>query len=58
MLIYVFTRNNKRDKIEGKVKNQDHTIGGYKMKDITVQNKAVKLSWIPNIFENTDYFWV
>ena len=28
------------------------------MIDITVQNKALKLSWIPHILENIDSFWV
>ena len=28
------------------------------MIDITVQNKTLKLSWIPHILENTDSFWV
>ena len=28
------------------------------MIDIIVQNKALKLSWIPDILENIDSFWV
>ena len=28
------------------------------MIDITVQNKALKLLWIPCILENIDSFWV
>ena len=38
--------------------DQDHTLGGCKMIDITVQNKALKLSWIPHILKKTDSFWV
>ena len=43
-LLYKFIWNNKRDKIKRKVMNQDHTLGGCKMIDIAVQNKALKLS--------------
>ena len=38
--------------------NQDYKLGGCRMMDITVQNKALKLSWIPCILENIDSFWV
>ena len=57
-LLYEFIWNNKKDKIKRKVMNQDHTLKGCKMINITIQNKALKLSWIPCIFENNDYFWV
>ena len=46
----------KKDKIKRKVMNQDYTLQGCKMIDITVQNKVLKLSWIPHIFENIDSF--
>ena len=42
-LLYQFIPNNKRDKNKRKVMNQDYTLGGYIMIDITVQNKALKL---------------
>ena len=38
--------------------NQGYTLGGCQMTDITVQNKALKMSWIPHTFENIDSFWV
>ena len=57
-LLYKCIWNNKRDNIKRKVMNQDYTLGGCKMIDITVQNKALKLLWIPCIFENNDSFWV
>ena len=57
-LLYKFIWNNKRDKIKRKEVNQDYTLIGGNMIDITVQIKALKLSWIPFIFENTDSFWV
>ena len=38
--------------------NQDFKLGGCRIKDITVQNKALKLLWIPCILENIDSFWV
>ena len=55
-LLYKLIWNNKSDKIERKVMNQGHTLGGCKMIDITVQNKALKLSCISCIFENIDSF--
>ena len=51
-------RRNKSDKIIRKVKNQDHTLGGYRVINIRVQNKTIKLSCIPCIFEKTDSFWI
>ena len=57
-LLYKFIWENKRDKIKRKVMNQDYKLGGCRMIDITVQNKALKLSWIPCILENVDSFWV
>ena len=55
-VLYKFIWNNKRDKIKRKVMNQDYKFGGCRMIDITVQNKALKLSWIPHILENIDSF--
>ena len=52
-LLYKFIWNNKRDNIKIKVMNQDYKLGECRMIDITVQNKALKLSWIPCILENT-----
>ena len=46
-LLYKFMWNNKRDKIKRKVMNQDYKLGECRMTDITIQNKALKLSWIP-----------
>ena len=57
-LLYKFTWNNKTDKIKRKGINQNHTLGGCKMTDSTVQNRPLKLSWIPCIFENKDSFLV
>ena len=57
-LLYKFIWNNRTDKIKGKVMNQDYKLGGCRMIDITVQNKALKLAWIPCILENIDFFWV
>ena len=57
-VLYKFIWNNKRDKIKRKVMNQDYKFGGCRMIDITVQNKALKLSGIPRILENIDSFWV
>ena len=57
-VLYKFIWNNKRDKIKRKVMNQDYKFGGCRMIDIAVQNKALKLSWIPCILENIDSFWV
>ena len=48
----------RRDKMKRKVMNQDYTLGRCKMIDITVQNKALKLSWIPFTLGNIDSFWV
>ena len=40
-LLYKFILNNKTDKIKRKVMNQDYKLGGWRMIDITVQNKAL-----------------
>ena len=57
-LLYKSIWNNKRDKIKGTVMNQDYKLEGWRMIDITVQNKALKLSCIPHILENIDSYWV
>ena len=57
-LLYKFIWNNRTDKIKGKVMNQDYKLGGCRMIDITVIDKALKLAWIPCILENIDFFWV
>ena len=57
-LLYKFIWKNKTDKIERKVMNQDYKFGRCRMIDITVQNKPLKLSWIPCILENIDSFWM
>ena len=38
--------------------NQGHKLGGYKMMDISFQNKCLKWAWIPHIFCNFNCFWV
>ena len=56
--MYKFIWNNKRDKIKRTIMNQEYKLGGCKMIDINVQNKSLKLAWIPLIFRNFNCFWV
>ena len=56
--MYKFIWNNKRDKIKRTIMNQEYKLGGCKMIDINVQNKSLKLAWIPCIFCNFNCFWV
>ena len=57
-LLYKFIWNNKTNKIIRKVMNQDNKLGECRRIDITVQNKTLKLTWIPHILENIDSFWI
>ena len=57
-LLYKFLWNKKGNKIKIKVMNQEYKLRGCRMLNITVQNKSLKLSWIPCILENIDSFWL
>ena len=38
--------------------NQEYKVGACKMIDINVQNKCLKLAWVPHIFYNLNCLWV
>ena len=47
----------KRDKIKRTVIINKYVNGGLKMIDVDSHFKAIKASWVPRVFKDTDQLW-